>query len=62
MDVADLLTDGFTRVHEAVHAVLRGLTPDDLALRTDPAANTIGWLVWHLTRVQDDHVADAFGT
>jgi hypothetical protein len=27
----------------------------------DPEANTIGWLVWHLTRVQDDHVADVAG-
>ncbi|MFD0520959.1 mycothiol transferase [Paractinoplanes durhamensis] len=22
----------------------------------------MGWLVWHLTRVQDDHVADLIGT
>ena len=29
-------------------------------MRLDPDANTIAWLVWHLTRVQDDHVADAF--
>ncbi|MBO0821126.1 MAG: DUF664 domain-containing protein, partial [Nocardiopsaceae bacterium] len=25
-------------------------------------ANPIAWLVWHLTRVQDDHIAGAFGT
>ena len=24
-------------------------------------ANSIGWLIWHLTRVQDDHVAAAGG-
>ncbi|MDM8083994.1 DUF664 domain-containing protein [Cellulomonas cellasea] len=56
----DVLVDGFGRVREVVHAVLRGMTPDDLAWRPGPGANTIGWLVWHLTRVQDDHVADAF--
>ena len=27
----------------------------------EPGANTIAWLVWHLARVQDDHVAHAFG-
>ncbi len=27
----------------------------------EPGSNTIAWLVWHLTRVQDDHLADAFG-
>ena len=25
--------------------------------RADGDANSIGWLVWHLSRVQDDHVA-----
>jgi hypothetical protein len=26
-----------------------------------PGANTIAWLVWHLTRVQDHHVAELLG-
>jgi hypothetical protein len=34
-------------------------TPEQLALRVDPEANSIPWLVWHLTRIQDDHLADA---
>jgi uncharacterized damage-inducible protein DinB len=54
----ELLTDSFERVRESVHRVLEGLDEDDLAFRPDDEANTIGWLVWHLTRVQDDHVAD----
>jgi hypothetical protein len=61
MDVSDLLLDGFGRVAEEVHAVVGGLSRDELAWRVDPAANTIAWLVWHLTRIQDDHVAAAFG-
>ena len=28
---------------------------------SDGGANSIAWLVWHLTRVQDDHVADVAG-
>jgi len=58
---ADLLTDAFGRTQENVHAVVRGLTAGQLAERIAPDANSIAWLIWHLTRVQDDHVADAFG-
>jgi uncharacterized damage-inducible protein DinB len=58
---AELLLDGFNRVHDAVHQVVDSLSADDLAYRVDPEANSIGWLVWHLTRVQDDHIADAAG-
>lgn len=61
MNTADLLTDAFGRVQENVHAVVEGLTPDQLATRVTEGANSIGWLVWHLTRVQDDHVAGVAG-
>src|SRR4029453_6898227 len=40
--------------------VVDGLPPEQLAFRVDPRANSIAWLVWHLTRIQDDHLADAF--
>ncbi|WP_182525061.1 mycothiol transferase [Nocardioides dongkuii] len=62
MTPAELLTDAFDRVRESAAAVVDGLSPDDLARRPAPDANPIGWLVWHLTRVQDDHVADVAGT
>jgi hypothetical protein len=58
---AELLEDGFGRIREEVHQVLDGLTDEDLAFRADADANSIGWLIWHLTRVQDDHVAAAAG-
>ncbi|MGW4195271.1 mycothiol transferase [Streptomyces sp. NPDC005004] len=61
MHAKDILIDGFGRVREEVHAVLDDLGPDELHTRPAPDANTIAWLVWHLTRVQDDHIADAFG-
>ena len=54
----DLMTDAFSRVRESVHATLVGAGPDLLGYRPDAEANTIAWLIWHLTRVQDDHVAD----
>ena len=61
MTSAELLTDAFNRVQETVHEAVDGLTAGQLAARLDGDANSIAWLCWHLTRVQDDHVADAFG-
>jgi uncharacterized damage-inducible protein DinB len=61
MTSAELLIDAFDRVRETVHEVLDGLTDDQLTHRLDADANSIAWLVWHLTRVQDDHVAGVAG-
>ncbi|HEX6312579.1 MAG TPA: DinB family protein [Acidimicrobiia bacterium] len=58
MTSAELLADAFGRVRDTVRGVVHDLTPDQLAARVDPEANSIAWLVWHLTRIQDDHVAD----
>lgn len=57
----DLLLDGFSRVQDTAHAVLDGADETTLTTRLDSDANTIGWLVWHLSRVQDDHVAAVAG-
>lgn len=57
----DLLIDGLGRVRDTVHEVVKGLGEDELAYRPDADANPVGWLVWHLTRVQDDHFAEAAG-
>jgi hypothetical protein len=57
-----LLVDAFDRVQQSVHRAVDGLTSEQLTYRVDPEANTIAWLVWHLTRIQDDHVADLAGT
>src|ERR1700754_2393391 len=58
---AELLVDGFGRIRENVAVVLSGLTTEQLAYQIDSGATPVAWLVWHLTRVQDDHVAAAFG-
>ncbi|MGC5629120.1 mycothiol transferase [Georgenia sp. Z1344] len=57
----DILVDAFTRINGSVHRAGFSLTREQLDARLDPGANSIGWLLWHLTRVQDDHVAGAFG-
>ncbi len=61
MTSAELIADTFGRIHEAVHEAVEGLTADELAFRLDDEANSIAWLVWHLTRIQDDHVAGVSG-
>ena len=57
----DLLIDGFVRVRQVAHSAIDGLADGQLTERLDPEANTIAWLVWHLARVQDDHVAEVAG-
>lgn len=58
MTSADLLVDAFGRIRENVHGAAEGLTPDELATTLEPGANSVAWLLWHLTRVQDHHVAE----
>ncbi|MFF4351073.1 DinB family protein [Streptomyces sp. NPDC001530] len=61
MHAKDILIDAYSRIQEEVHAAVEGLAPDELNARPAEAANSISWLIWHLTRIQDDHVADAAG-
>jgi hypothetical protein len=63
---ADLLAEAFGRIPDTVGAVLDGIGetgPDPVLFRrADPTANTVAWLVWHLARVQDDHISEVAGT
>jgi Protein of unknown function (DUF664) len=61
MTPAQLLIDAFERVLKTATAAVDGLDEAQLATRPAPDANSIAWLVWHLARVQDDHVADVAG-
>ena len=63
MQARDILIEGLGRLPELVHTAVQGLTPEQLrrqpaGLGTSSRANSIAWLVWHLTRVQDSHVAE----
>lgn len=53
--------DVFKRAFEAVKrrfdSALEGITPEQLAYRPHPEANSIAWLAWHLTRWQDTQVS-----
>ncbi|MGE0297313.1 mycothiol transferase [Pseudonocardia sp.] len=58
---ADLLIDALGRVRENAHHVVGELSAEQLAYRVDGRGNPIGWLVWHLARVADDHLSEAAG-
>jgi Protein of unknown function (DUF664) len=58
MQVNEVLSDAFGRIRGGVHKTVADLDMAALVWRPDPDANPIAWLVWHLTRIQDDHVAD----
>ena len=58
MDARGLLVELYGRIPEQVREAVDGLSPEELATPPEPGSNTIGWLVWHLTRVQDSHVAE----
>lgn len=62
MKSSELLSDCIARVREQVPGIVEGLDEDALAWRPGPEANSIAWLLWHLTRIEDDHIADVAGT
>jgi len=62
LTVSDILADGFGRVRHSLVAVLDGIEADELTYQAGSGANTIAWLLWHLTRVQDDHISNVAGT
>ncbi|GAB3928567.1 DinB family protein [Kribbella albertanoniae] len=61
MKANEILIDGFGRVQEQVHDVVKGLDDKVLTARPSETTNSIAWLLWHLTRIQDDHVSEVAG-
>lgn len=58
MDVRGLLTEAFGRITELYDGIADGLDDKALHHRPEGTGNPIGWLLWHLARVQDHHIAD----
>ncbi|MFY1698333.1 mycothiol transferase [Solwaraspora sp. WMMA2101] len=61
MRTSELLVETFDRLPDLVREAVDGLSPQQLRWTPAPGANPIGWLVWHLTRIQDDHLAEVRG-
>jgi hypothetical protein len=53
----ELMVDAYGRTKQIVHRVVEGLSKEQLSYRPTDDANTIAWLIWHLARIQDDHIA-----
>jgi hypothetical protein len=58
VDVAALLLELYGRIPPLAREAVSGLDEGHLTRSPRPGANTIGWLIWHLTRVQDHHIAE----
>jgi uncharacterized damage-inducible protein DinB len=61
MEPRELLVELYGRIPPLVRSAVEDLDADTLARPPHEGANTVAWLVWHLTRVQDDHVAEVAG-
>ncbi len=58
MNVADVFLELYGRVPPLARDAADGLDAEQLAATPAPGTNSIGWLVWHLARVQDHHIAE----
>lgn len=57
----ELLLDSFGRIREIVAATLEGADDESLVRRPSGSGNSIAWLIWHLSRIEDSQVASAAG-
>lgn len=57
MTPSDLLADHVERIRDRAVQVVDDLADEDLGWRPDDQANSVAWLIWHVARIQDDHVA-----
>ncbi|MET0727012.1 MAG: DinB family protein [Acidimicrobiales bacterium] len=62
MDVNNLLVEEFGRLPDLVREAVDGLVPEQLCSSPGEGANSVAWLVWHLTRIQDHHIAELRGS
>ena len=62
MEAKDLVLEALGRVRGTLHRALDGLTLEELHRQPQADANSIAWLAWHLTRVQDVSIAGMAGT
>jgi uncharacterized damage-inducible protein DinB len=61
VDVVALLSELYGRIPPLAEEAVRDLDAAGLTWQPAPGANTIAWLVWHLARVQDHHIAEIGG-
>ena len=53
MTLNEFIEDALSKEHEFLMEAVHDLTPDELSWRAGPEANPIGWILWHMLRVED---------
>jgi uncharacterized damage-inducible protein DinB len=62
MNVAEVLVELYGRIPPLARNALADVDPDRLTEAPTQESNTIAWLIWHLIRIQDHHVAELLET
>ena len=53
MTLDEFIVDAFEKEEGFLLDAVQDLTPEDLTWRAGPEANPIGWILWHMLRVED---------
>ena len=53
MTLNEFITDALDKENGFLIEALEGLGPDELGWQPAPDANSIGWILWHMVRVED---------
>ena len=61
MEGAQMIADALGRVNRILHRSLDGAPVEVVCKMPTADTNSMAWLTWHLTRVQDDHMSDLAG-
>ncbi|UCG66019.1 MAG: DinB family protein [Deltaproteobacteria bacterium] len=61
MEWRQLIIGNYERISQVMEQALEGLTLNELNQQPSPDSNSMGWLAWHLTRLQDRAIAGLMG-
>ncbi|HJN88462.1 MAG: DinB family protein [Dehalococcoidia bacterium] len=53
MTLNEFIEESLGKEHEFLMEAIQDLTPEELAWQAGPEANPIGWILWHMIRVED---------
>ena len=51
--LSHFIEDALAREQDFLLEAVQDLTPEELVWRATPAANPIGWMLWHMLRVEE---------
>ena len=61
MEAATFAADALGRISRGLERALKGITAEEMHRQPREDCNSIAWLAWHLTRVQDHHLSSLAG-